>query len=73
MNQIHVDYSILVEVMQEKISAQLNQIVALEARVKVYDNALTEALHKVSEPTLKKTSSRKKTVHTVEKEDDNTF
>lgn len=72
MNQIQVDYSILVEVMQEKISAQLNQIVALEARVRAYDNALTEALNKVSEPTIKKTSSRKKTVNTVESEN-NTF
>jgi hypothetical protein len=64
MNQVQVDYVILVEVMQEKISSQLNQIVALEAKVRAYDKALTEALNSASE--VKKPSSRKKSVDTEE-------
>lgn len=39
----------LVEVMQEKLSSQLAQIVALEARVRAYDKALTEALDNASQ------------------------
>ena len=61
MNQVQVDYALLVEVMSEKLSAQLNQIVALEARVKAYDKALTEALNNAPEA---KSSSRKKSVNT---------
>lgn len=61
MNQVQVDYALLVEVMSEKLSAQLNQIVALEARVKAYDKALTEALNNASEV---KSTSRKKSVNT---------
>lgn len=61
MNQIQVDYALLVEVMSEKLSAQLNQIVALEARVKAYDKALTEALNNAPEV---KSTSRKKSVPT---------
>lgn len=61
MNQVQVDYALLVEVMSEKLSAQLNQIVALEARVKAYDKALTEALDNAPEV---KSSSRKKSVST---------
>ena len=59
MNQVQVDYALLVEVMSEKLSAQLNQIVALEARVKAYDKALTEALNNAPEA---KSTSRKKSV-----------
>lgn len=62
MNDVQVDYQTLVEVMQEKLSSYLNQIIALEARVRAYDKALTEALNNVSEP--KKPSSRKKSVDT---------
>lgn len=62
MNDVQVDYQTLVEVMQEKLSSYLNQIIALEARVRAYDKALTEALNSVSEP--KKPSSRKKSVDT---------
>lgn len=61
MNQVQVDYALLVEVMSEKLSAQLNQIVALEARVKAYDKALTEALNNAPEA---KSTSRKKSVNT---------
>lgn len=64
MNQVQVDYAILIEAMQEKLSSQLNQIVALEARVKAYDRALTEALNNASEPEPKKTTTRKKSVDT---------
>ena len=49
MNQIQVEYQTLVDVMQEKLSAQLSQIVALEARVRAYDKALTEALEAQSQ------------------------
>jgi len=62
MNQVQVDYALLVEAMQEKISSQLNQIVALEAKVKAYDKALTEALNNA--PEIKKPVSRKKSVDT---------
>lgn len=61
MNQVQVDYALLVEVMSEKLSAQLNQIVALEAKIKAYDKALTEALNNAPEA---KTPSRKKSVNT---------
>lgn len=61
MSQVQVDYALLVEVMSEKLSAQLNQIVALEAKVKAYDKALTEALDNAPEV---KSSSRKKSVST---------
>jgi hypothetical protein len=72
MNNVQVDYAILVEVMQEKISAQINQIVALEARIKAYDIALTEALNNASEKLHdKKTITRKKSVNTDE--DNGTF
>lgn len=72
MNSVQVDYAILVEVMQEKISSQINQIVALEARIKAYDMALTEALNNASEKLNdKKTITRKKSVNTDE--DNGTF
>jgi hypothetical protein len=72
MNNVQVDYAILVEVMQEKISSQINQIVALEARIKAYDIALTEALNNASEKLHdKKTITRKKSVNTDE--DNGTF
>lgn len=61
MSQVQVDYALLVEVMSEKLSAQLNQIVALEAKVKAYDKALTEALNNAPEV---KSTSRKKSVST---------
>ena len=61
MNQVQVDYALLVEVMTEKLSAQLYQIVALEARIKAYDKALTEALNNALEV---KSTSRKKSVNT---------
>ncbi len=64
MNQVQVDYALLVEVMTEKLSAQLSQIVALEARIRAYDKALTEALDNASE--VKKSSTRKKPVDTGE-------
>jgi hypothetical protein len=60
MNQVQVDYALLVEVMTEKLSTQLSQIVALEARIRAYDKALTEALNNASE--VKKSSPRKKPV-----------
>jgi hypothetical protein len=61
MNQIQVDYALLVDVMSEKLSTQLNQIVALEARVKAYDKALTEALNNAPEV---KPAPRKKSANT---------
>lgn len=64
MNDVQVDYQTLVEVMQEKLSSYLNQIIALEARVRAYDKALTEALNNTLEP--KKPSVRKKSVSTNE-------
>jgi hypothetical protein len=62
MSQVQVDYALLVEVMTEKLSAQLSQIVALEARIRAYDKALSEALNNASE--AKKPSPRKKSVDT---------
>ena len=47
--------------MSEKLSTQINQIVALEARIKAYDKALTEALNNAHEV---KSTSRKKSVNT---------
>lgn len=61
MSQVQVDYALLVEVMSEKLSAQLNQIVALEAKIKAYDKALIEALNNATEA---KSTSRKKSVNT---------
>jgi len=63
--EVQVDYATLVEVMQGKLSSQLNQIISLEAKVVAYDKALTEALDKVSELESTKTTSRKKAVNTV--------
>ena len=69
MSQVQVDYALLVEVMTEKLSAQLSQIVALEARIRAYDKALSEALNNASE--TKKPSPRKKSVDT--EQDGGTF
>ena len=70
--EVQVDYATLVEVMTEKMSAQLSQIVALEARIKCHERTLNEALNNVSElqkaldnVSKKSTSTRKKTVDTV--------
>lgn len=59
---VQVDYAILIETMQEKLASQLNQIIALESRIKAYDKALTEALNNASEN--KQQASRKKSVNT---------
>jgi len=65
MNDIQVDYPTLVEVMTQEINNNQSQIVALKARLKAYDAALTEALDKVSVLEGKtKTTSRKKSVDT---------
>ena len=61
MNQVQVDYALLVEVMSEKLSAQLNQICCIRSKIKAYDKALTEALNNAPEA---KTPSRKKSVNT---------
>lgn len=64
MNQIQVSYETLVEVMQEKLASQLSQIIALEAKIKVYDQELTKALNNASQN--KSPQSRKKSVDTDE-------
>lgn len=64
-NEIQVDYGTLVEVMKEELSNNLNQILALKAQLRVFDNKLTEALDKVSELEKQpKSTSRKKSVNT---------
>lgn len=62
MNQIQVSYETLVGVMQEKLASQLSQIIALEAKIKVYDEELTKALNNASQ--AKPSQSRKKSVDT---------
>ena len=69
---VQVDYATLVEVMTEKLSTQLSQIVALEARIKCHEKKLQETLDNVSElqkaldnASTKSPSTRKKTVDTV--------
>lgn len=62
MNQIQVSYETLVEVMQEKLASQLSQIIALEAKIKVYDQELTKASSNASQN--KSPQSRKKSVDT---------
>lgn len=69
--EVQVDYATLVEVMTEKMSSQLNQIVALEARIKCHEKTLKEALNNVSElekaldnVSNKSPSVRKKSVNT---------
>ena len=69
---VQVDYATLVEVMTEKLSTQLSQIVALEARIKGHEKKLQETLDNVSElqkaldnASKKSPSTRKKTVDTV--------
>jgi ferritin-like metal-binding protein YciE len=69
---VQVDYATLVEVMTEKLSTQLSQIVALEARIKCHEKKLQETLDNVSElqkaldnASKKSPSTRKKTVDTV--------
>jgi hypothetical protein len=65
MNDIQVDYPTLVEIMTNELNSNQSQIIALKARLKVYDNALSEALNKISELEGKsKTPSRKKSVDT---------
>ena len=69
---VQVDYATLVEVMTEKMSTQLSQIVALEARIKCHEKKLQETLDNVSElqkaldnAAKRSPSTRKKTVDTV--------
>lgn len=60
MNEVQVDYGTLVEVMTEELHSCQSQIIALKAKIKVLDRALTEALDNASP----KTTSRKKSVST---------
>ena len=69
MNEIQVDYKTLVEVMTEECQTLQSQILALKARMKVYDKVLSEALDRASEYEKKldsqnKSASRKKSVNT---------
>ena len=60
MNEVQVDYALLVEVMTEELHSYQSQIIALKARIRAYDKALTEALNNASP----KSTSRKKSVST---------
>ena len=61
MNEIQVDYALLIEVMTEELHSYQSQIIALKARIRAYDKALTEALNNASP----KSTSRKKAVDTA--------
>jgi|TARA_R100000027_G_C2246668_1_gene93428 hypothetical protein len=64
MNDIPVDYATLVEVMTVELNTYQSQLIALKAKLKIYDNELTEALNKVSELQKEKPATRKKSVNT---------
>mgnify|MGYP001274722194 CR=1 FL=1 len=64
MNDIPVDYATLVEVMTVELNTYQSQLIALKAKLKIYDKELTEALNKVSELQKEKPATRKKSVNT---------
>ena len=64
MNDIQVDYATLVEVMTVELNTYQSQLIALKAKLKIYDKELTEALNKVSELQKEKPATRKKSVNT---------
>jgi len=64
MNDIQIDYATLVEIMTNELHSYQSQIIALKAKLKIYDNELTAALDKVSVLQKEKPISRKKSVNT---------
>lgn len=64
MNDIQVDYATLVEIMTTELHNYQSQMIALKAKIKIYDNELTEALNKVSVLQKEKPATRKKSVNT---------
>jgi len=64
MNDIQVDYATLVEIMTVELNTYQSQLIALKAKLKIYDKELTEALNKVSELQKEKPATRKKSVNT---------
>ena len=64
MNDIQVDYATLVEIMTIELNTYQSQLIALKAKLKIYDKELTEALNKVSELQKEKPATRKKSVNT---------
>ena len=64
MNDIQVDYATLVEIMTIELNTYQSQLVALKAKLKIYDRELTDALNKVSVLQKEKPVSRKKSVNT---------
>lgn len=64
MNDIQVDYATLVEIMTVELNTYQSQLVALKAKLKIYDRELTNALNKVSVLQKEKPVSRKKSVNT---------
>lgn len=64
MNDIQVDYATLVEIMTVELNTYQSQLIALKAKLKIYDRELTNALNKVSVLQKEKPVSRKKSVNT---------
>lgn len=64
MNDIQVDYATLVEIMTTELHSYQSQVIALKAKLKIYDRELTDALNKVSVLQKEKPVSRKKSVNT---------
>lgn len=64
MNDIQVDYATLIEIMTVELNTYQSQLIALKAKLKIYDKELTEALNKVSELQKEKPATRKKSVNT---------
>lgn len=64
MNDIQVDYATLIEIMTIELNTYQSQLIALKAKLKIYDKELTEALNKVSELQKEKPATRKKSVNT---------
>ena len=64
MNDIQVDYTTLIEIMTVELNTYQSQLIALKAKLKIYDKELTEALNKVSELQKEKPATRKKSVNT---------
>jgi len=64
MNDIQVDYATLVEIMTTELHSYQSQVIALKAKLKIYDNELTAALNKVDVIQKEKPTSRKKSVNT---------
>ena len=46
MNDIQVDYATLVEIMTVELNTYQSQLIALKAKLKIYDRELTNALNK---------------------------